>query len=164
MHRGLFYAESTRKICGKSRKMSGKSFHFFPFHSSTSCLMTRFRGRFRSFLRSFSEKIREFRRKIENLVEFSRKSFLFIPFLSSIPQFYALQHVFETILSEEWKFLAFFLVVPNILLTFANAYKKIVINPAGWPLSPMASGRRLFLCLGKSFFSNWENNFFQLGK
>ena len=53
------------------------------------------------FLRSFSEKIRKFRRKIENLVEFSRKSFLFIPFLSSIPQFYALQHVFETILSEE---------------------------------------------------------------
>ena len=29
------------------------------------------------------------------------------------------------------KFLAFFLAVPNILLTFANAYKKIVINPAG---------------------------------
>ena len=37
----------------------------------------------RSFLRSFSEKIRKFRRKIENLVEFSRKSFLFIPFYSS---------------------------------------------------------------------------------
>ena len=29
------------------------------------------------------------------------------------------------------KFLAFFLAVPNILRTFANAYKKIVINPAG---------------------------------
>lgn len=31
-------------------------------------------------------------------------------------------------------------------------------------VSPMAFSRRLFLCLGKSFFSNWENNFFQLGK
>ena len=31
-------------------------------------------------------------------------------------------------------------------------------------VSPMASSRRLFLCLGKSFFSNWENNFSQLGK
>lgn len=31
-------------------------------------------------------------------------------------------------------------------------------------VSPMASSRRLFLCLGKSFFSNWGNNFFQLGK
>ena len=154
MHRGLFYAESTRKICGKSRKMSGKSFHFFPFHSSTSCLMTRFRGRFRSFsvvfgrfrsfLRSFSEKIRKFRRKIENLVEFSRKSFLFIPFLSSIPQFYALQHVFETILSEEWKFLAFFLAVPNILLTFANANKMIVIYPVGRPFRLWLLSRRLF--------------------
>lgn len=29
------------------------------------------------------------------------------------------------------KFLAFFLAVSNFLLTFANANKKIVINPAG---------------------------------
>lgn len=60
-------------------------------------------------------------------------SFLFIPFLSPIPRFYALQHVFETILSEEWKFLAFFLVVPDFLRTFANGYKMIVVYPAGRP-------------------------------
>lgn len=57
-------------------------FHFFPFHSSTSCRMTRFRGRFRSFLRSFSEKIGEFRRKMENIGEiipFHSFSFHFIP-------------------------------------------------------------------------------------
>lgn len=45
----------------------------------------------------------------------------------------------------------FFLAVQNILLTFANANKTIVNYPAGRPLSPMASSRRLFLCLGKSF-------------
>lgn len=86
-------------------------FHFFPFHSSNSCQLTHFRGRFRSFpvvfgrfrsfLRSFSEKIGEFRRKMENIGEFSGIFTEIIPFLSSIPRFYALQHVFETILSEE---------------------------------------------------------------
>jgi hypothetical protein len=66
------------------------------------------------------------------------------------------------------KFLAFFLAVSDFLLTFANANKTIVNYPAGRPLSPMASGRRLFLCLGKSFFltgkiifSNWENRYAQ---
>lgn len=66
------------------------------------------------------------------------------------------------------KFLAFFLAVPIILRTFANAYKTIVNYPARRPLSPMASGRRLFLCLGKSFFltgkiifPNWENRYAQ---
>lgn len=39
---------------------------------------------------------------------------------------------------------------------FCRRLKTIVNYPAGRPLSPMASGRRLFLCLGKSFF--------QLGK
>lgn len=41
-------------IRGKSWKIYGKSFHFFPFHSTTSCRMTRFRGRFRSFSVVFS--------------------------------------------------------------------------------------------------------------
>ena len=31
------------------------------------------------------------------------------------------------------KFLAFFLAVPNILRTFANGYKMIVVYPAGRP-------------------------------
>jgi hypothetical protein len=64
------------------------------------------------------------------------------------------------------KFPDFYLAVPDFLLTFANAYKTIVIYPARRPLSPMASGRRLFLCLGKSFFltgkiifPNWENRY-----
>ncbi len=61
------------------------------------------------------------------------------------------------------KFLAFFLAVPIILRTFANAYKTIVNYPAGRPLSPMASSRRLFLCLGKSFFQLGKY-FFPTGK
>ena len=78
-------------------------FHFFPFHSSNSCQLTHFRGRFRSFSVVFGRFCGHFRRKSENfgekwrisenLVEFSRKSFLFIPFLSSIPRFYALKHI-----------------------------------------------------------------------
>ena len=42
------------------------------------------------------------------------------------------------------KFPDFYLAVPDFLLTFADGYKTIVIYPAGRPLSPMASRRRLF--------------------
>lgn len=90
--------------------------------------------------------------------ENQRNSFLNTPILCS--KTYSLQILL--------KFLAFFLAVPNILLTFANANKTIVNYPAGRPLSPMASSRRLFLCLGKSIFltgkiifSNWENRYAQ---
>lgn len=90
--------------------------------------------------------------------ENQRNSFLNTPILCS--KTYYLQILL--------KFLAFFLAVSNILLTFANAYKTIVNYPARRPLSPMASSRRLFLCLGKSFFltgkiifSNWENRYAQ---
>ena len=65
----------------------------------------------RSFFRSFLEKISENQRISEKIREYRGKSFLFIPFLSfsfhfipllsPIPRFYALQHIFETILSEE---------------------------------------------------------------
>ena len=51
------------------------------------------------------------------------------------------------------KFLAFFLAVPDFLLTFATVYKMIVIYPAGRPFRLWLLSRRLFLCLGKSFFS-----------
>jgi hypothetical protein len=58
------------------------------------------------------------------------------------------------------KFPDFYLAVPDFLLTFADGYKTIVNYPARRPLSPMASGRRLFLCLiGKKIFPNWENIF-----
>ena len=81
-------------IRGKSWKICGKSFHFFPFHSSNSSQMTRFRGRFRSFLRSFLEKIREFllkngeyRGNHSVFIPFLSTSLHFIPFYSSNPRF-----------------------------------------------------------------------------
>ena len=48
-----------------------------------------------------SENFGEKQRKTENIGENHSFSFHFIPFLSSSPRFYALQHVFETILSEK---------------------------------------------------------------
>ena len=53
--------------------------------------------------------------------ENQRNSFLNTPILCS--KTYSLQILL--------KFLAFFLAVSDFLRTFANAYKKIVINPAG---------------------------------
>ena len=53
--------------------------------------------------------------------ENQRNSFLNTPILCS--KTYSLQILL--------KFLAFFFAVSDFLLTFANAYKKIVINPAG---------------------------------
>ena len=53
--------------------------------------------------------------------ENQRNSFLNTPILCSTTYF----------LQILLKFLAFFLAVSDFLLTFANAYKKIVINPAG---------------------------------
>lgn len=53
--------------------------------------------------------------------ENQRNSFLNTPILCS--KTYFLQILI--------KFLAFFLAVSDFLLTFANTYKKIVINPAG---------------------------------
>ena len=55
--------------------------------------------------------------------ENQRNSFLNTPILCS--KTYSLQILL--------KFLAFFLAVPNILLTFANANKMIVVYPAGRP-------------------------------
>lgn len=72
-------------------------FHFFPFHSSTSCRMTRFRGCFRSFSVVFavifgekwriSEKNGEYRGNHSVFIPFLSTSFLFIPqTLDFLPQ------------------------------------------------------------------------------
>lgn len=49
-------------------------------------------------------------------------------------------------MSFSLKFLAFFLAVPNILLTFATAKQDDSSLSGRATVSPMASGRRLFLC------------------
>ena len=55
--------------------------------------------------------------------ENQRNSFLNTPILCSTTYF----------LQILLKFLAFFLAVPNILRTFANGYKMIVVYPVGRP-------------------------------
>ena len=79
------FIEISRNMHGKSRKMRGKSGKFRGIHSSTSSRMTHFRGRFRSFSRSFSVISGEKH-------SFFPFSFRLIPFHSSTPCFYALKH------------------------------------------------------------------------
>ena len=69
-------------------------FHFFPFHSSNSCQLTHFRGRFRSFSVVFSVISGEKRRisgKNGDIFPFSflffPRHYTFIPFYSSNPRF-----------------------------------------------------------------------------
>ena len=74
---------------GKYVENHSFSFLFIPFLSSTSCRMTRFRGRFRSFFRSFLEKNGEYRRKMENIGEKWRHLSVFFPFLSTSLHFHS---------------------------------------------------------------------------
>ena len=164
---------------GKRVENSGISVEFIPRDGRTkgrSC------GRFRSFPVVSGRFCGYSRRKSENIGEnreyqrISEKSFRFLSFsfhfitlsFLIIPNFTPILCSKTYFLQILLKFLAFFLAVPNILRTFANGYKTIVNYPARRPLSPMASGRRLFLCLGKSFFltgkiifPNWENRYAQ---
>jgi hypothetical protein len=58
------------------------------------------------------------------------------PHIYSIFLFIPQPHVFMLYnikYSFSLKFLAFFLAVPDFLLTFANGYKMIVVYPAGRP-------------------------------
>ena len=86
------FIEISRNMHGKSRKMRGKSGNFRGIHSSTSSRMTHFRGRFRSFSRSFSVIFGHFWRKSFLLSVFFPFLFRLIPFHSSTPCFYALKH------------------------------------------------------------------------
>lgn len=131
--------------------MRGKSGNFRGIHSSTSSRMTHFRGRFRSFSQSFSVIFGHFWRKTFLLSVFFPFLFLFIPFHSFFvpqPHVFMLYNIKKSFIS---KFLAFFLAVPNILLTFATVYKMIVIYPAGRPFRLWLRSRRLFLCPRVSF-------------
>ena len=76
------FIEISGNMHGKSRKMRGKSGDFRGIHSSTSSRMTHFRGRFRSFPRSFSVIFGHFWRKSFLLSVFFPFLFRFIPFHS----------------------------------------------------------------------------------
>jgi hypothetical protein len=66
-------------------------------------------------------------------------------------------------MSGKRKFPAFFLPVPNILLIFANAYKMIVVYPAGRPFRLWLPAAGFFYASG-IHFPNWRKIFSQLGK
>ena len=76
-------------------------------------------------IRGILLKNRENRRISEKIIPFLSFSFRMIPNFTPIlcSKTYSLQILL--------KFPRFFLAVSDFLLTFANAYKKIVINPAG---------------------------------
>ena len=99
-------------------------FLFFPFHSSNSCQLTHFRGRFRSFSVVFAVIPGENQRKSENIGDIFPFSFLFFPLhYNFIPHFQITPILCSKTYSLQilLKFLAFFLAVPDFLLTFANA-------------------------------------------
>ena len=90
--------------------------------------------------------------------ENQRNSFLNTPILCS--KTYSLQILL--------KFLAFFFGGSKFSSYFCNRLQDDSNLSGRATVSPMASGRRLFLCLGKSFFltgkiifSNWENRYAQ---
>ena len=81
-------------IRGILLNIRGKTEKYGEFHSSNSCQLTHFRGRFRSFSVVFAVIPGEFQRKSENIGDIFPFSFLFfplhytfIPFYSSNPRF-----------------------------------------------------------------------------
>ena len=64
-------------------------FHFFPFHSSNSCQLTHFRGRFRSFSVVFAVIPGENQRISEKIREYRGNLSVFFPFLSTSLHFHS---------------------------------------------------------------------------
>lgn len=65
-------------------------------------------------------------------------------------------------MSEEWKFLAFFLAVPIILRTFANAYKIVVIYSAMATVSPRLHAVGFFYAYKVSFSRQREKGLYNM--
>lgn len=84
--------------------------------------------------------------------ENQRNSFLNTPILCS--KTYSLQILL--------KFLAFFLAVPNILLTFANAYKIVVIYSVKATVSPRLHAVGFFYAFKVSFSRQREKGLFNM--
>ena len=133
-------SEKIREFRGKSGNFRGKYVENRGISEESIPRSGRTEGRSCGRFRSFSLVIRSFFRSfpvIFRLIPENHSfSFLFIP---SPPQITPILCSKTYSLQILLKFLAFFLAVPNILLTFANGYKTIVNYPARRPLSPMAS-------------------------
>ena len=90
----------------------------------------------------------------------------FIPFLSFFipksPRFYALQHILVLIFRIVRKFPHFYLAVQNILRTFANAYKIVVIYSAMATVSPRLHAVGFFYAYKVSFSRQREKGLFNM--
>ena len=89
-------------------------------------------------------------------------------FYPHIPPKHALQHIIVLKYWHRANFLPFFLCRLVFSSYFCNRLQDDSSLSGRATVSPMASGRRLFLCLGKSFFltgkiifPNWENRYAQ---
>lgn len=114
-------------------------------------------------IRGKTEKNGEFRGILWNFhgkyVENHSFSFLFIP---SPPQITPILCSKTYSLQILLKFLAFFLAVPNILLTFANAYKIVVIYSAMATVSPRLHAVGFFYAYKVSFSRQREKGLFNM--
>ena len=116
------FIEISRNLYGKSRKMRGKSRNFRGIHSSTSSRMTHFRGRFRSFSRSFSVIPGYDSEWFRFLSVFFPFLFLFIPLPPQITPILCSTASFSVNFSHRakispfffWRFRIFFLPLPTL--------------------------------------------------
>ena len=156
-----------RKAHGKYAENRGKwvenhsiSFLFIPqplaWWPVFAVVFGRFCGHFRRKSENFGEKI-EFSGIFTEIIPFHSFSFLNTPILCSTTCFW---NYFE----RGMKISRFFFGGSKYSSYLCQRLQDDSSLSGRATVSPMASSRRLFLCLGKSFFSNWENNFFQLGK
>lgn len=135
--------------------MHGKSGNFRGIHSSKwqnrRKILRSFpviSGRFQSFSVIFGRFSGHFRSFLVMIPNDSAKSFLFFPFHSSTPCFYALQHkifIFS-------KISRFFFGGSKFSSYLCQRLTDDCRQSGRATVSPMAFSRRLFLCLGKSFF------------
>ena len=114
-------------------------------------------------IRGKTEKNGEFRGILWNFhgkyVENHSFSFLFIP---SPPQITPILCSKTYSMQILLKFLAFFLAVPNILLTFANGYKIVVIYSAMATVSPRLHAVGFFYAYKVSFSRQREKGLFNM--
>lgn len=145
--------------------MRGKSGNYRGIHSSKwqnrrkilrsfPVVFGRFPGHFRSFLVIIPIDSAESFRFVPN----DSDSFLFFPFHSSTPCFYALKH--KKVIY--FKISRFFLAVPNILRTFAIGYKIVVIYSAMATVSPRLHAVGFFYAYKVSFSRQREKGLFNM--
>lgn len=160
MYRGYFFAENARKIEENEWNIGEFPRNSFlnllpddPFSRSFSVVF----GRFRSFLRSFLEKIGEYRGNLSVFIPFLSTS---LHFHSPNPSFLCSTAYLSVNYSHRVKISRFLFGGSGFSSYLCQRLTDDSSLSGRATVSPMASGRRLFLCLiGKKIFPNWENLF-----